>query len=257
VQGRKRCRSQEGQCYDQADPHCLSDLKEDSSDAFIRHWVQFFNRNGEPRTMDNESQPVRIFVDTGANVNTISRMFMRVLENSELQMRFIKGPKEGLTVNLAGGQILNLTRDKVKIVVEVVTSMGPHVTLQEFLVMDHDGEDLVMKMQWHATLVGGNRAGISRIVDVDIFGVPTSNPLDSMQDEDLVLDASALEDFPETIQEGMGQCHFNEDLPKLDKVKEIIANHGSVIGDNSPMSCYLMQQIFNHQTAKIVCNAAR
>jgi hypothetical protein len=90
---------------------------------------------------------VRIVVDTGANVNTISMMFMRVLEDSGLKMRFTKGPSEGLTVNLAGGQTLALTGDKVKIVVEVVTNMGPHVTLQEFLVMDNDGEDLVMGVQ--------------------------------------------------------------------------------------------------------------
>jgi hypothetical protein len=125
-----------------------------------------------------------------------------------------------------------LTGDKVKIVVEVATSMGPHVTLQEFLVMDHDGEDLVMGVQWHTMLVGGNRAGISRIVDVNTFGVPAPNPLDSSQDEapeDLLLDTSELEVFPEAIQEGMEQCHFNEDFPKLDKLKEIVANHGSVL----------------------------
>jgi hypothetical protein len=125
---------------------------------------------------------------------------------------------------------LTLTGDKI--LVEVATNMRPQVSIQEFLVMDHDGENVVMGVQWHTTLVGGHRAGISRIVDVDTVVVPTPNPLDLNQDEapeDFLLDTSKLEFFPKAIQEGMEQCHFNEDFPKLDKLKEIIANHGSVL----------------------------
>ena len=38
--------------------------------------------------------------------------------------------------------------------VDVATNMGIKTSIQEFLILEHDSEPLVMGVQWHLSLVG-------------------------------------------------------------------------------------------------------
>jgi hypothetical protein len=209
-----------------------SDLHNEQDDHFIRHWIMVFGLHTPVRTMENEGKEVRIFVDTGANVNTISRQFMNILKNDGLEMAFIPGSTDGMTIQLAGSRTLSVSGDRVQMVAEVATNLGPVQGVQEFLVMEDDTEDMVMGVQWHSSLVGGHLAELVRIVDVDTMGMVSPNPLDSAHDqapEDSIIDNEPVEVFPMEVQEVLHQCHFNPNFPMLDELKKIVSNHGNIL----------------------------
>jgi hypothetical protein len=84
----------------------------------------------------------------------------------------------------------------------------------------------------HTSLVGGNTTNMVRIANIDTFGVLVWNPLNMAQDEapeDSLMETSTLEVFPEPSGEAWENCTFNPDFPKLDRLKEIVKNHGSIL----------------------------
>ena len=52
-----------------------SDIEENSSDPFMRHWIILSNLGQIRLSSDNEGHLARIFIDSGANCNTITRKF--------------------------------------------------------------------------------------------------------------------------------------------------------------------------------------
>ena len=87
-----------------------------------------------------------MFVDTGANCNTISKTLFEQLIGRGLVYEFIKGPEMGVGINSVGDQNL-ISGDKAKMKVDVATNMGIKTSLQEFLISEHDREPLVMRVQ--------------------------------------------------------------------------------------------------------------
>ena len=96
-----------------------------------------------------------MFVNTGANCNTISRAFFEQLIDRGLNsVRKGAGIKR-IRINLLGGQTLMISGDKAKMEVDV-TNMGIRTSIQEFLILEYDTEPLVMGVQWYSSLVGKN-----------------------------------------------------------------------------------------------------
>ena len=86
-----------------------------------------------------------MFVDTGADGNTISRTLFEQLIDRGLVSELVKGPETG--VNLVGGQTLGISGDKAIMEVDVATNMRVKTSIQEFLILEHDTEPLVMGVQ--------------------------------------------------------------------------------------------------------------
>jgi hypothetical protein len=115
---------------------------------------------------------------------------------------------------------------------DVGTNMGRRGSVQEFLILDEDSENIVMGVHWHTALVGGNTTHMVRIVNIDTIGVPVWNPLESAQDEapeNSLMDTSTLEVFPEPSGEAWENCTFNSDFPKFDRLRGIVKDHGSIL----------------------------
>jgi hypothetical protein len=53
--------------------------------------------------------------------------------------------------------------DQVVLQVEVATSMRKVKSVQEFLILDEDAEDIDIGVNLHQSLVGGVRAGLTRL----------------------------------------------------------------------------------------------
>ena len=70
------------------------------------------------------------------------------------QAALVKGPESGVRINLVGGQTFDISGDKAKMKVGVATNMEIKTSIQEFLILEHDSEPLVMGVQWHSSLVG-------------------------------------------------------------------------------------------------------
>ena len=105
-------------------------------------------------------------------------------------------------MNLVGGQNLMISGDKAKIEVDVATNMGIKTSIQEFLILEHDTEPLVMGVQWHSSLVGGNCGDSTRLVNIAILGDHMSNSLDAIEDkaeEDQILEDANLDIYPEAV----------------------------------------------------------
>jgi hypothetical protein len=90
--------------------------------------------------------------------------------------------------------------------VDVGTNMVRVGSVQEFLVLDNEAEEIEMGVQWHNSLVSGHRAEMTRLVDIDTHGFSLPNPLDMTQDlapEDKLMEKSTVEVFPE--HRGLGK----------------------------------------------------
>ena len=74
----------------------------------MRFWVILSNLGQESICAENEGHPVRVFVDTGANCNTISRKFYETLVSQGLECVFHPDPTKGFNINLVGKQVLQL-----------------------------------------------------------------------------------------------------------------------------------------------------
>jgi hypothetical protein len=55
--------------------------------------------------------------------------------------------------------------------------MGIKTSIQDFLILENDGEALVMGVQWHTSLVGEQCGDSVRMLNIDTFGQPMTNNL--------------------------------------------------------------------------------
>ena len=89
--------------------------------------------------------------------------------------------------------------------VDLATNMRIKTSIQDFLILENDGEALVMGVQWHTSLVKEQCGDSVRMVNIDTFGTKLSNPLESAEDkaeEDNLLEDSTIEVYPESKIEG-------------------------------------------------------
>ena len=91
-----------------------------------------------------EGKDVWVFVDTGANVNMMSRSQLIAFLDVNVDFDYGKGPFGELEVKLVGGKTMHVASDKVTIRIEVSTTMGKVWGVEEFLILDNDAEDMVM-----------------------------------------------------------------------------------------------------------------
>jgi hypothetical protein len=131
-----------------------SDIQDESNDDFIRHWIRILDLGDIANMRPQEGHLARIFVVTGANVKTINRSFLQFLLNNGLICELMEGPKGGIDIQLVGGRSLNVTGDKVKLLVQVGTNMGCITSTNEVLILDDGAEDMVMGVAWHKSVVG-------------------------------------------------------------------------------------------------------
>jgi hypothetical protein len=203
-----------------------------NEDGFLRFWVLILNLGDPVPSPVNEGFLSKIFVDTGASCNTIDRSYYETLRRQEIRMEYIPGPVGGLEVSLVGNHSLHVQGDKVRMQMDVGTNMGRRGSVQEFLILDEDSENLVIGVHWHQSLFGGNSTQMVRMVNIDTFGVQMWNPLDTAQDEapeDSLMDTSTLEVFPEPSGEAWENCYLNPDFPQLDRLRNIVRTHGKVL----------------------------
>ena len=70
------------------------DLNRRDPDSFLQYWIKLYNLVGSVRDELHPGNLARVFVDTGANCNIISRRFFR-----GLVAEFIKGPEAGVSLD--------------------------------------------------------------------------------------------------------------------------------------------------------------
>jgi len=99
-----------------------SDIEDKRADPFMRHWIILSNLGQIRLGSDNLCHLARIFVDTGAKCNTISRKFYSTLLDQGLKCAFYPGPPGGIDINLVGGQRLGVSGDKTTFMTEVKTT---------------------------------------------------------------------------------------------------------------------------------------
>ena len=70
----------------------FSDLTMEEKDPFIRYWIKVYGNRGLGNGIDAEGKDVRVFVDTGANVNTMSRRQLIAFLDCYVDFEYIEGP---------------------------------------------------------------------------------------------------------------------------------------------------------------------
>ena len=100
----------------------------------MRHWIIFSNLSQIRFGSDNEGHLAQIFVDTGANCNTISRKFYSTLLDQGLKCAFYPGPPGGIDINFVGGRRLEVSGDKATFMTEVKTTWVSFYSEQKLLI---------------------------------------------------------------------------------------------------------------------------
>jgi len=85
-----------------------------------------------------------------------------------LECDFYPRPPGGININLIGGQRLKVSGDKANLMTKVKISLGSFFS-EEFLILDQDGEDLVMGVFWFNSVMAAKRSEITKIVDIRGF----------------------------------------------------------------------------------------
>ena len=80
----------------------FSDLTTEENDPFIRYWIRLYGNWGLGDGIEEaEGNDVRVYMDTGANVNTMSRsQLIAFLDAND----YVEGPFKGLEEKLVGEQ---------------------------------------------------------------------------------------------------------------------------------------------------------
>ena len=111
-----------------------------------------------------------MFLETGANCNTISRRFFDQLIARGLVSEFIKGSEMGVRINLVGGQNLMISGNKIKMEMDGASNMGVKMSIREFLILETDVEAFIMGVQWHISLVGEQCVDSVGMINIDTLG---------------------------------------------------------------------------------------
>ena len=98
----------------------------------MRHWIILKNLGQIRLVSDFEGHLAKIYIDTGANCNTITRKYYSTLVEQGLKCAFYPGPSGGIEINLVGGQRLGVSGDKTIFMTEVKTTWGTFHSEQEF-----------------------------------------------------------------------------------------------------------------------------
>ena len=73
------------------------------------YWILLSNLGQVRIGEHNEEHLAKIFLDTGANCNTISRTISQSLVDQALKRAFSSDPSKVLSINLVGGHTQHLT----------------------------------------------------------------------------------------------------------------------------------------------------
>ena len=110
--------------------------------------------------------------------------------------------------------------------------MGSFHSEQEFLIMDQDGEDLVMGVILFNSLMTAKCSQITKIVDIRGFRISEEFHIEFSQDiamEDDLLENSDLDVFPSQVSEPWESCTFNPNFSDLERLKSIVKSQGSIL----------------------------
>ena len=88
----------------------VCDLESEAKDQFMTFWIMLSNLRQKTVGLD-EGRSIKVFVDTGADCNTISRKFYKILVAQGLECVFHPGLTEGFNINLVGKQVLHVAGD--------------------------------------------------------------------------------------------------------------------------------------------------
>ena len=198
-----------------------SDLNSGEYDPLLRYWIKIYYLSGPRRS----SYLAQVFVDTGANNDTISRTLFEQLIDRGLVSAFVKGPESSVRINLVGGQTLIISGETEIMEVDVATNMGIRTSIQEFLILEYDTEPLVMG-------VHGICHWSEKLWQFDQIGEYGHiwNPLDAIEDkaeEDQILQYVNLDVYPEAAveePEAYNQCFFDQD-----SLKSIVRRYGQIL----------------------------
>jgi hypothetical protein len=196
---------------------CFASSIPEDSDSFVRISCALGVKNMFATTSD--LMPTSIFIDTGANVNIITRSYVEELSKF-LSVDIIpkKGPSTSLL--LAGGKTVSISGDEIDLLLEFSTQFGPVRSVEKFLVLDASDEPLCLGVLTIKSLLGVD--GMSQI----LF---SSSIIEKEAPEELETKANDVSLFPINQSDDWNQCHFDENFEALDDLKKIVQKHSSVL----------------------------
>jgi hypothetical protein len=162
---------------------------------------------------------VSFFVDTGANVNTITRAELARIEAKTGQVANIV---KGSPMTLQGPclQTTSLSGDKVELLLEFDTLLGGVRSKETFLVLEDCIEPIALGIKSIISLVGAE--GLAKLLHQP--KLPDEEHAEGLDETIDLFPSAATQE-----QDFMHEVKFNEDFPKIDDLKDIVRKHGAVL----------------------------
>ena len=197
---------------------CYASEMPSVADSFIR--IECLVNSPSKLISENSSIPTSIFIDSGANINTITRVYVQEI-NQQLSDKLVITPGKSNSLTLVGNNKMKISGDSVKLLLEFNTKMGPVRSVETFLVLDSTDEPISLGIVTMRSLMGTE--GIP-----ELFFGPKSSLLESPEE---IHNPTEVELYPDNIVQSIQECHFNESFPKIEEIKQIVTKYSTVLFD--------------------------
>jgi hypothetical protein len=187
------------------------------SDSFIRLDVLVFAPVDETKASP-QSLSTTVFVDSGANINSVTREFV----DSHLKpavSNLVITAGNPFSVELAGGKLARLSGESVFLTCQIDTVSGPVRFSEQFFIFEQCGEDFSIGVDTIRKLLGNAEVAalIFRPKEAELIS-----------DEEIQF-SPEIQLFPEHNQQTIDSVHMDPSFPEQEKLKEIILEFSEIL----------------------------
>jgi len=168
-------------------------------------------------TVEPSGYGVPMFLDSGANINSLTRSFLDKLVIALPGLEIKKGSP--VTLELAGGKFVTTSGDYVDLLLQFETRMGLVRSKEKFLVFEKCGEPISLGIVSIRNLLG--RDGMSEM----IFGKKDSEV--KSQEEEIY--SADIQLYPDVVPQSLDEVHFDPEFPKLPELKSIVQKYAPTV----------------------------
>jgi hypothetical protein len=187
------------------------------SDSFIRLEVSVYSHLDETK-VNPTSMSTTVFVDSGANINSVTRDFVSSYLKPVLSSIIINVGKP-FSVELAGGKMVRLSGDSVLLTCQIDTVSGSVRFTEQFFIFEECGEPFSIGVDTIRKLLGNPE------VASKIFR-PKESELISEEETQF---SPEIQLFPEQNQQTIDSVHIDPAFPEQGKLKAIILEFSEIL----------------------------
>jgi hypothetical protein len=171
----------------------------------------------EETKVDSMQVEVALFMDSGANINSITRAYSSELQQLLPGLEIMSG--KPLKLELAGKQFVTVSGDYIELILQFDTKSGPVRSREKFLIFEECGEQISLGVSSVKHLLGN--PGMATV----IFGAKDGEMV-SIEEKEF---SDEVQLYPDQVNHSIADIHVDETFPDLDTLSSIINRYAPVL----------------------------